>query len=513
MATRPGAARSVWMDLPLPRRPKLAADATADACIVGAGIAGLSVAYTLVRAGRSVVVLDDGPVGGGMTARTTAHLANALDDRYVEIERMHGESGARIAAESHTAAIDRIEATAAAEGIDCELERLDGYLFAASEGDVELLDRELASAQRAGVAGVERVSAAPLANLRRPALRFPRQAQFHPLKYLTGLTAAIERAGGKLYGDTHVSVLEEDGATIRVRTADGKAVTAAAAVVATNAPINDRVAIHTKQAPYTTYVIAARVPEGAVERALYWDTADPYHYVRLVRAAADGGERLIVGGEDHKAAQADDGAERFVRLEGWMREHFPAAGAVELHWFGQVLEPVDGIAFIGRNPGMDNVYVASGDSGMGMTHGTIAGSLIPDLILGHKSPWAELYDPARKMHRSAGDYAKENLNVAAQYLKGYVGGGDVGSADEIAAGAGAVLRRNLGKVAVYRDDTGALHEYSAVCPHLGCIVRWNAVELTWDCPCHGSKFDCYGHVVVGPANVDLESLTGGRSAG
>jgi glycine/D-amino acid oxidase-like deaminating enzyme/nitrite reductase/ring-hydroxylating ferredoxin subunit len=490
------------------------ADATADVCIIGAGIAGLSVAYALVRAGRSVVVLDDGPVGGGMTARTTAHLTNALDDRYVEIERIHGESGARIAAESHTAAIDRIEANAAAEGIDCEFERLDGYLFAASDGDVELLDRELASAQRAGVAGVERVGAAPLANLRRPALRFPRQAQFHPLEYLTGLAAAIERAGGKLYGDTHVSALE-DGTTICVRTTDDNAVTAAAAVVATNAPINDRVAIHTKQAPYTTYVIAARVPKGAVGRALYWDTADPYHYVRLVQgaAAADGAERLLVGGEDHKAAQADDGAERFARLEGWMREHFAAAGAVELHWSGQVLEPVDGIAFIGRNPGSDNVYVASGDSGMGMTHGTIAGSLISDLILGQPSPWAELYDPARKIHRSAANYAKENLNVAAQYLKGYVGGGDVGSADEIAAGAGAVLRRNLGKVAVYRDDTGALHEYSAVCPHLGCIVRWNAVELTWDCPCHGSKFDCHGHVVVGPANADLEALAGGRSAG
>jgi Rieske Fe-S protein len=168
------------------------------------------------------------------------------------------------------------------------------------------------------------------------------------------------------------------------------------------------------------------------------------------------------------------------------------------------MEPADGVAFIGRNPGdADNVYIATGDSGMGMTHGTVAGLLLTQLIVGRPSPWAELYDPARKMLRAPLEYARENLNVAAQYLEDYLGPGEVHSTDELAPGCGAILRRGLTKIAAYRDDDGALHEYSAVCPHLGCIVAFDAVEKTWDCPCHGSRFDHFGRVIVGPANRNL----------
>jgi len=188
-----------------------------------------------------------------------------------------------------------------------------------------------------------------------------------------------------------------------------------------------------------------------------------------------------------------------------MREHFPtAAEAAAFRWSGQVMEPMDGIAFIGRNPGdADNVYIATGDSGMGMTHGTIAGILLTELIAGRASPWATLYDPSRKMLRAPIEYAKENLNVAAQYVEDYLGAGDVGSPDALAPGQGAVLRRGLTKIAAYRDYDGVLHERSAVCPHLGCIVAFDDVEKTWDCPCHGSRFDRYGRVIVGPANRDL----------
>jgi Rieske Fe-S protein len=261
-------------------------------------------------------------------------------------------------------------------------------------------------------------------------------------------------------------------------------------------------ALQTKLYLYTSYAIGGRLPSAAVPEACFWDTADPYHYVRL----RDDGEQelLIVGGEDHKSGQADDGAERFERLERWLRERFPTAGAVTLRWSGQVMEPVDGIAFIGRNPGgPSNVYVATGDSGMGMTHGTIAGVLLTELIVGRNAPWAQLYDPARKMLRAPIEYAKENLNVAAQYFEDYLTRGDVESADELAPGQGAVLRRGLTKIAAYRDYDGLLHEHSAACPHLGCIVQFDDVEKTWNCPCHGSRFDRYGRVIVGPANRDL----------
>jgi nitrite reductase/ring-hydroxylating ferredoxin subunit len=266
------------------------------------------------------------------------------------------------------------------------------------------------------------------------------------------------------------------------------------------------VAIHTKQAPYRSYVIGARVGRGSVPHVLLWDTPDPYHYVRVQRAQAGARfDYLIVGGEDHKTGQDDQGAAvRFGRLEAWTRRRFPQMAGVEFRWSGQVMEPVDGMAFIGRNPGdRANVLIATGDSGNGMTHGTIAGILLTDLIAGRDNEWATLYDPARLRVGAVGEFAHENLNVAAQYAA-HVTGGEVSSVEDIVAGSGAVLRRGVRKVAVYRDDEGTLHERSAVCTHLGCVVRWNDLEKSWDCPCHGSRFDpTDGHVLNGPASSAL----------
>jgi glycine/D-amino acid oxidase-like deaminating enzyme/nitrite reductase/ring-hydroxylating ferredoxin subunit len=504
----------------LPEFQPLDHDLRADVCVVGAGIAGLTTAYLLSRSGKSVVVLDDGPVGGGQTRRTTAHLSNAIDDRYVEIERIHGEDGARHAAKSHTAAVDRIEAIAGEEGIDCEFRRLDGYLFCPPDEKSDLLERELDAARRAGLVGVNLVPGAPIANFDSgSALRFPRQAMFDPMKYLGGLARALRRHRGQIFGRTHASAAIESGTPCKVPTKNGPTVSCDHVVVATNTPINDRVTMHTKQAPYSTYALGLKVPARSVTPALYWDTMDPYHYVRLQHGSDAGEDVLVVGGEDHKTGQADDAAERFARLELWARFRWPAAGEVAYRWSGQVMETIDGLAFIGRNPGDDeHVYIATGDSGMGMTHGTIAGILLTDLIMGRENPWVELYDPRRKRVKALGAFAKENMNVAAQYLD-WVTGGDVSSPEQVAPGAGAVIRRGLHKVAVYREPAGKLHEYSATCPHLGCVVHWNGGEKTWDCPCHGSRFDALGRVITGPANADLgpadkavQPMTGGDSA-
>ena len=495
----------LWTDgVRTPRYAPLDNDDEADVCIVGAGIAGLTTAYQLTHAGKSVIVLDDGKIASGMSGVTSAHLSNEIDDRYVEIERLHGEHGARLAAESHTAAIDQIEAIVSAENIDCDFERLDGYLFLAPGEKAELLEREVTAAQRAGVAA-ELLSSVPVSwGSAIPCVRFPRQAQFHPLKYLAGLSKAVSRDGVRIFTDTHADDIT-GGRPAKV-TAGGHVVTADAVVVATNAPVNDLFAMHTKQAPYMTYVIAAEVPRGAVTRALYWDTQDPYHYVRLHPAANGRSSRkelLLVGGEDHKTGQADDTTERYDRLEAWARAHFRELGKVAFRWAGQVMESMDGLAFIGRNPlDSDNVFIVTGDSGMGLTHGTIAGILLTDLIVGRENPWERLYDPSRKTLRAGGEFVKENLNVAGQYTD-WVTGGEVDSANEIARDAGAIIRRGMSKIAVYRDARGQAHELSAVCPHLGCIVHWNAAEKSWDCPCHGSRFDKLGKVFNGPANSDL----------
>jgi len=496
----------------MPEQSPLIENTHANVCIVGAGIAGMTTAYLLAREGKSVIVLDDGRIGGGMTERTTAHLSNAIDDRYFEIERLHGEKGAQLTAQSHTAAIDLIESIVVEEGIDCEFERVDGYLFVPPGDSTDLLEREVKAAHRAGLMGVEQVKRAPIESFDTGiCLRFPQQAQFHPLKYLAGLSRAIQRDGGRIFTGTHASDME-GGAHAQVETSNGSVVTADAIVIATNTPVNDIVTIHTKQAAYTTYVIGARIPRGSVTRALYWDTVDPYHYIRVQSVASKDGDNydvLMVGGEDHKSGQADDGDQRHSRLEAWARARFPMIETIEFCWSGQVMEPVDGLAFIGRNPGdSHNVYIATGDSGMGMTHGTIAGILITDLIMGRKCSWAPLYDPARKTLGSLLTYASENINVATQFVEGYLTGGDVGSPQEIAQGEGAIIRRGLSKLAVYRDEQGTLHEHSAVCPHLGCIVGWNSLEKTWDCPCHGSSFDRQGRVINGPANSDLARVEG-----
>jgi glycine/D-amino acid oxidase-like deaminating enzyme/nitrite reductase/ring-hydroxylating ferredoxin subunit len=501
-----GQTTSVWRaTAEVPEFSPLAEDTQADVCIVGAGIAGLTTAYLLAREGKSVAVFDDGRIGGGMTERTTAHLSNAFDDRYQEMENLYGEHGSRLIADSHTAAIDRIEQIVIEEKIECEFERLDGYLFAALNQSKEILEGELKSAHRAGLEGVEQVGRAPIADFDTGmCLRFPRQAQFHPLKYLAGLARAIERDGGRIFTATHITEME-GGAKTYVKTSDGHTVTAEAIVIATNAPINNIVTIHTKQAPYTTYAIGARVPRGSVTRALYWDTLDPYHYVRLESSELDNYDLLIVGGEDHKSGQVDDYQERHARLEAWARERWPMIEAVEFQWSGQVMEPVDGVAFIGRNPGDPrNVYIATGDSGMGMTHGMIAGILITDLIAGRTCSWVPLYDPSRVTLRAAGDFARENFNVVAQYATGLAGPGDVGSAEEVAPGTGAVIRRGLSKVAVYCDESGVRHELSAVCKHLGCIVDWNPVESSWDCPCHGSRFNKNGHVITALVSTQVD---------
>lgn len=501
-----GTTLSVWAATAnAPEESPLRKDTSTSVCIIGAGIAGLTVAYLLTREGKPVIVLDDGPIGGGMTARTTAHLSNALDDRFYELERLFGESGSRLAAESHTAAIDRVEEIVHAEKIDCEFERVEGYLFVPPDGRMKVLEDELPATHRAGLTAVRRLDRAPLESFDTgPCLHFPRQGQFHPLKYLMGLARAIERDGGRIFTGTHADQID-GGAEAQVTTTSGYTVKADAIVVATNSPVNDRIAIHTKQAPYTTYVIGARIPRESVPTMLLWDAPadldDPYHYVRIERGQTH--DVLIVGGEDHKTGQQHDGSQRWGKLEQWTRNRFPMTEDIEFRWSGQVMETFDGLAFIGRNPAdAENVLVATGDSGMGMTHGTIAGILLTDLIMDRANPWAELYDPSRKTVAAVKDYVEENINVGAQYLD-LVTPGEIDSVDEIRKGEGCVLRSGLSKVAVYRDKDGTLHSLSAVCVHLGCVVTWNSAEKTWDCPCHGSRYDALGGVINGPANSDL----------
>ena len=495
----------MWMGAADRSAPRLRGSARADVCIVGAGIAGLATAWRLAAAGNSVVVLDAREPGLGETSRTTAHLVTALDRGWNALTAIHGDALARFAADSHRAAIDEIEAFCGGEGGDCHFERLDGFLFAAPRTAHTPLEAELDAARRAGVDGVEMVPRAPLRGYDTgPCLRFPRQAVCHPLRLVSALRGAITRRGGRVFGRARVETIET-GRPCRVHVAGGATVTADAVVVATNSPVAGAPALHAMQAPYRTYAIAAPVPRGSITNALYWDTEEPFHYVRLER----GDERndvLIVGGADHKTGQGGGTAnERYRRLIRWARPRFPTMGAVTSHWSGQVMESVDGLAFIGRPQAGADLFVVTGDSGNGMTHGMVAALLLGDLIAKRANPWEAVYDPRRRRVSAVGRLAKENLNVALQ-LADWVRPGELADSSTVAPGSGAVLRRGLRRVAVYRRPSGQLCELSAICPHLGCIVRWNAAERTWDCPCHGSRFLPEGGVIAGPAIRALTPL-------
>lgn len=506
-----GATRPCWEAGDASPRPALEQIAHADVCVIGAGVAGLSVAWSVLRERRSVLVIDAGQVAGGETGRSTAHLMTAFDDRYAEVERMFGLDVSQRVAESHAAAIDRVEAIVREAGIDCGFERVDGYLFVPPGDSVDVLDEELAACHRAGLLDVERVPRVPLQDVDLgPALRFPRQGQLDPVRYADGLARAVEAAGGLVRCGTR-AISVEDGRPTRIVTADGLTITADATVVATHSPFVDRVAIHAKQSPYRTFVVGFAVPRGAMPRVQFWDTDDPYHYVRIARDLDDAHCLLIAGGEDHRTGHDEDDDARFERLATWTRQRFPVTGEVLYRWSGQVMEPADALAFIGRNPGDERVYVVSGDSGNGLTHGTLAGPLVTALIAGRDHPWAAVYDPSRKPLHALGEFARANLDVVRHYAR-WAQPGEVTDAAAIARGDGAVMRRGASPIAVHRDAAGALHAVSARCTHLGCLVRWNPVERSWDCPCHGSRFGVDGRVLNGPAALPLRTVSAPRDA-
>jgi glycine/D-amino acid oxidase-like deaminating enzyme/nitrite reductase/ring-hydroxylating ferredoxin subunit len=501
---------SCWMDQGPPiEAPPLLADKSCDVVVIGSGIAGMSTAYELSRCGKSVIVIDRGRIGRGMTSRTTAHLATELDDFYSELIRVRGEDEARLYHDSQVAAVNRIEAICRDEGIEADFRRVDGYLVPTEEGPISDLQEEYDACRSIGVE-VEWADRAPIpGHDSGRCLRFPNQARFHPTKYLAGLARAITASGGRLYSDTvHVGDEEtEDG--VEITTERGPVIRAKAAVFATNSPTNDKVAIHSKQLPDRTYAIAGRVPKGSVPDALVWDTYEAYHYVRI-QELSEVEDLLIVGGEDHRSGEANDMADRFQRLAEWTQKRYPMFGKVEYRWSGQVLEPIDFMPFSGRNPGNTNIYIHTGDSGQGITNG-VAGSLtILPLIIGEDSRYSWLFDPGRKpltSTASIGEFVRGQAG-AAKNLAEHLGPGELGSLDELKRGEGGIIRRGLAKVAAYRDQSGAVIERSASCTHLGCIVHWNGFERCWDCPCHGSQFAPDGAVLNGPAVKPLAEVEG-----
>lgn len=490
----------VWFDVPDAAFPALDRDVWVDVAVIGGGITGLTAAHLLKKAGLTVAVVEQNRVAAGVSGYTTAHLTQVFDAGLHKLRRAIGDEGARAVWEAGRFAIEHIEATAKAEGIDCHFAHVPGYYFATDERAMRDVEDEARHARELGfIADITHESVFP--PMKNGAMRVANQAQFHPRRYLLPLARRIAGDGSHVFENSHVTAVH-GGALPRIE-ANGFAVTAKHVIFATHAPIHNRL-FSVKVAAYQSYVVGARVPKGQFPHALAWDTEEPYHYWRVEPGAEH--DTLIIGGEDHRTGQEDHTEGAFERLEAYVRQQLKGIDHTLTHrWSAQWWEPVDGVPFIGRVSGTPNEYLATGFSGNGMTFGPYAGHLISELILGRKPANAHIFDPARLSVRAgAVTFLTENTAYPTYMLKDWLTPAETIALDELRPGEGQVVSLNGQRVAASRDDQGALHLVSAVCTHMGCLVHWNDAETSWDCPCHGSRFTPDGAVMTGPA---IQALT------
>lgn len=496
--------------------PKLEKDASFDVIVVGAGISGLSIAYNLLKAGKGVVVIESRVVGAGMTGRSTAHIMPWFDDYYHIVEKLHGFENTKHVAASHLKAIDWIEQTVNEEKIDCNFSRVDGYLYPhdSSKDAHKKLEKEFDVCRKLGL-NVEMVDLGndPSSGSIGTALKFSNAGQFDPIKYVNGLAKAVASKGGKIYETTKVRKIDNN----QVTTADGVVVTGGEVVLATFTPPHREQLIHTFQQPEYFYAVGLKLPKGSVKKSLWWDTATPYHNVRIEEK--EDHDVLVVAGENHDSGKKfEDYEDAYNKLEQWAKQRWTSAGEVVCKWTGQIYRPVGFIPLIGSDPLAGNTgglvawdqLVVTGDSGQVITSGTIAGILITDMITKKDNPWAEIYSPKRRTTST-----KETVTGTGERVWNTVegikdllpyAGTDGVDIEDLAPCGGCVVQSGVSKMAVYKDDKGCLHKFSAICPHLGCVVKWNPIDGVFNCPCHGSIFDHHGTVINGPALVDLSPV-------
>ncbi len=466
--------------------------------VVGGGITGLTTALLLARAGRSVCVLEQGAVAAGTSGHTTAKVTSQHHLTYARLRRSHGKDGAATYGTAMEAAKELV-ASLVAEGIDCDFRRRPAYVFGTRPGERVLLDREAHAAIEAGLPATL-TEDVPLPFPTTGGLRFDDQVEVHPRRYLLGLVDRLLAAGGVIFDGTRALAVSESGDRGEVRTSTGR-VRAEDVVVATLLPFLDRGLYFARAYAQRSYVLTARVA-GGLPDAMLISAAPP---TRSLRSVPYGGtELLMVGGEGHHVGSAKAVPDRYERLADYTRQHWDVV-SFEHRWSAQDYLPDDGVPFIGRlNVLSRRIHVATGFKKWGMTAGTLAGMLICDAIAGRRNAWAPLFSPTR-VSPLAGSrrFLTENGRVGLRMVADRVLAPGLRDIERLAPGEGGIVTCMGEKVAGYRDEAGGLWAVSARCTHLGCQVRFNDAEHTWDCPCHGSRFRTDGTVIEGPATRPL----------
>lgn len=490
-----------WRHAPAFTAPRLDGRLDTDVAVVGAGLTGIVTAALLRESGFRVVVIDRRGLAAIDSGRTTAHLTALVDGRYSEISAQFGVDAARAVAEANQRAIDLLAALAGHYAIDCAFSRVDAVLYTERAADVTQVEEEYETALAAGLPAAW-CTKVPLPFTTAKGFSLPHQGKFHPLLFLAGLAAALQRDGVVFHGDTGVTEVEEaDG--VRLVTETGE-IHARHVVFATHTPVHTRVAYHTRLAPSRTYVVGAPAPAGHTE-SLCWDTDDPYHYIRT--QATPDGPVLIVGGADHEVGDDESAARAVETLLDYAHARYPALRFDE-HWSGEIYTSIDGLPFIGPTTQGASTYVATGYAGNGMTYGAVAAMILRDFIAGRvPGAIADVLSPSRRLPlATTPEFASHNVSaLATAAADRLTSRGTEWQPPHVALtpGQGAVFVENGRKVAIAMRRDGTLSRRSAVCTHLGCDVRWNPVEQSWDCPCHGSRFDVDGSVLNGPAITGL----------
>ena len=497
---------SYWLSSPIPNFPTLTEDIQTEVGVVGGGIVGIMTAYLLAKAGKQVTLIEANELLSGVTGHTTAKISAQHGLIYDELIRTFGVDAAQLYYEANNEGRELIKETAQTLKIECGLETKDAVVFATSDKYVKQIEKEARAYERLGIDGV--LAYGQVAELPFPVeatITMRGQAQFHPVQFLASVLEEIEHLGGRIYENSRALKLSKDDTIVHIE--NDAQLACDKVVIATHYPFNDFNGLYfSKLAISRSYALAAKV-DAPIPQAMYLSAESPSRSLRSI-PNIDGEEWLVIGGDDHDTGKSRTPTQaHYNNLEAFGRTWFDLQ-EVPYHWSAQDMSTLDKVPYIGQmTPSSSDIFVATGFNKWGMAMGALSAQLLSDLILEKPNPYVDLFDPTRSKLKvkDVQQFIKKNTSVAKDLVATKTQRPQM-TPDELNFDEGGLVSVNGKKAGGYRDVDGQLHLVNTTCTHLGCGLRWNDAERSWDCACHGSRFSYTGDVLDGPAVKPLERL-------